>query len=533
MTRWKDPFPPTPQGFHDRVEQTLRGLEERDMKQLRYKKLTVALVAAILALLAVGAVALVAGNSRLKEELSHAGDADMAERVQDVRLSDAGEGFGMSVDEVIWEDTNLYISYTLSVPEDGNTYLVGLMRPTINGETVDYRQGLYFDDIFLGDVMAMGGDYPATHTLVLPVLADSRELALKDMKLGVRAAFFKSNRPLEYMPDFFDEGGMYERSDALVLWTGGIIQQRVFPDADTLYYWDEDDGVPQISLSFFKPVLEAMTAEDAKEKGYIDYTYDAGGYPGEYLTPAGLEATGIATLAAERGLELPLNQDMVSHDLYNGLAENTFRYDGMTVTVENFRMTHFRIEADIWMLPDEGVPGDDDDVDFDRFPLLCVSVNGQPMLSGARGGTETMAEGVLAYCEGYDYDGYVPLGNLERVELVACTYDNEAEDFIVDAVVAELTPILDETAAEEEAAELATREAAGNWQPGDEDIIVWATKNGTYYHLEEHCSGMHNAVHWHISNAVQEGKKPCPVCAGGKAAPAEWEEGEDISNFSN
>ena len=26
MKRWKDPFPPTPVGFHDRVEQTLSGL---------------------------------------------------------------------------------------------------------------------------------------------------------------------------------------------------------------------------------------------------------------------------------------------------------------------------------------------------------------------------------------------------------------------------------------------------------------------------------------------------------------------------
>ena len=67
-------------------------------------------------------------------------------------------------------------------------------------------------------------------------------------------------------------------------------------------------------------------------------------------------------------MSLPLNKDMVSHDLYNGLAENTFRYDGMTITVEKFRMTHFKIEARIWMLPDEGMPASDEDVDFSRFP---------------------------------------------------------------------------------------------------------------------------------------------------------------------
>ena len=147
---------------------------------------------------------------------------------------------------------------------------------------------------------------------------------------------------------------MYDTSEALTLWTGGIVQQRVFPTAETLYYWDEDDGVPLLSLDIFQPVLEAMTAEDAEAKGLVTVA-DSFGFSEKRLAPAGLDSTGIASLVAERELELPLSADMVSHDLYNGLEENTFRYDGMTITVENFRMTHFTIEADIWMLPDEGV----------------------------------------------------------------------------------------------------------------------------------------------------------------------------------
>ena len=531
MKRWKDPFPPTPQGFHDRVEQTLRGLEDTDMKtKRRYKKLTLALVAALIALLAVGAVAAVIGSNRLKQELTDAGATDMAGRVQDVHLVDSGDGFGFSIDEVVWEGQELYLSYTLAVPDDGNTYLVGLMEPRINGKGVDYRLSRYLDGSFDAMAMAMGGDYPVTHTFVLPVLADSRELELKDLKLDVRAAFFRTDRPFEYVPDFYEEGGMYDTSEALTLWTGGIVRQRVFPTADTLYYWDEDDGVPLLALDFFQPVLEAMTAEDAEAKGLVTVT-DSFGFSEKRLAPAGLDSTGIASLVAERSVALPLNADMVSHDQYNGLEENTFRYDGMTITVENFRMTHFTIEADIWMLPDEGVPENDDEVDFDRFPLLCVCVNGEPMLGSAWGGTDTMAEGVLAYREDCCYDGYVPLGNLEKVELAACTFDAEAEDIVVGDVVAQLTPVLDETAAEEEAAALVTREAAGHWQPGDPDILVWATKNGTYYHLDPECSGMRNAVQWHIANAVEAGKKPCPVCAGGESGPAQWEQGEDISKF--
>ncbi len=531
MKRWNDPFPPTPQAFHDRVEQTLRGLEDTDMKQNRhYRKLTIALVAALIALLAIGAVAAVIGSNRLKQDLTDAGANDLVGRVQDVHLVDAADGFGFSIDEVVWEGQELYLSYTLAVPDDGNTYLVGLMEPRINGKGVDYRLSCYLDGSF--DAMAMGGDYPVTHTFVLPVLADSRELELKDLKLDVRAAFFKTDRPFEYVPDFYEEGGMYDTSEAMTLWTGGIVRQRVFPTADTLYYWNEDDGVPLLSLDIFQPVLEAMTAEDAEAKGLVTVT-DSFGFSEKRLAPAGLDSTGIASLVAERSVALPLSADMVSHDLYNGLAENTFRYDGMTITVENFRMTHFTIEADIWMLPDEGVPENDGEVDFDRFPTLCVCVNGKPLLSAAWGGTDTMADGVLAYCEEYCYDGYVPLGNLEKVELVSCRFDDETGDCLVEDVIAKLTPVLDTTAAEEEAAALVTREAAGRWQPGDPDITVWATGKGTYYHLDPECSGMRNAVQWHIANAVEAGKKPCPVCAGGEPAPAQLEEGEDISCFEN
>ena len=85
MKRWKDPFPPTPEAFHNCVEQTLCGLEDTDMKHnRRYKRYTALLVAAILALLAIGAVAAVIGNNQLKRELSDAGVSDMAGRVREV-----------------------------------------------------------------------------------------------------------------------------------------------------------------------------------------------------------------------------------------------------------------------------------------------------------------------------------------------------------------------------------------------------------------------------------------------------------------
>lgn len=40
----------------------------------------------------------------------------------------------------------------------------------------------------------------------------------------------------------------------------------------------------------------------------------------------------------------------------------------------------------------------------------------------------------------------------------------------------------------------------------------WATKNGKYYHSDEHCSGMQNAVSGLVEEAQSKGKMRCPVC---------------------
>ena len=119
MKRWKDPFPQTPKGFHDRVEQTLGGLEERKMKHTNHK-LTVTLAAALIILAtAAAAMAVVLGNARFKRALTAGGADDVAALVQEVHVPAAGdgtEGFGLSIDEILWEDDLLYFSYTASVP---------------------------------------------------------------------------------------------------------------------------------------------------------------------------------------------------------------------------------------------------------------------------------------------------------------------------------------------------------------------------------------------------------------------------------
>jgi hypothetical protein len=44
---------------------------------------------------------------------------------------------------------------------------------------------------------------------------------------------------------------------------------------------------------------------------------------------------------------------------------------------------------------------------------------------------------------------------------------------------------------------------------------VFCTKDGTYYHVEDECSGMRNASKVTYAEARVTGKKRCPVCIGG------------------
>ena len=44
------------------------------------------------------------------------------------------------------------------------------------------------------------------------------------------------------------------------------------------------------------------------------------------------------------------------------------------------------------------------------------------------------------------------------------------------------------------------------------DVYVYATKGGTYYHTEEHCSGMTGASRVTLKSAIASGKPACPKC---------------------
>ena len=57
----------------------------------------------------------------------------------------------------------------------------------------------------------------------------------------------------------------------------------------------------------------------------------------------------------------------------------------------------------------------------------------------------------------------------------------------------------------------AATDAAGTSTSG---TVIYATKKGRYYHVNQTCSNMKNAQVYTLNQAKKEGKKPCPTCIG-------------------
>ena len=89
-----------------------------------------------------------------------------------------------------------------------------------------------------------------------------------------------------------------------------------------------------------------------------------------------------------------------------------------------------------------------------------------------------------------------------------------ADSKLTDAALAEALGV-DETwlVAADESDESGAQFLRVEETPTDE-VMVYMTENGSYYHLDEYCSGMQNAFAIPLGDAQRSGKEPCPVCVG-------------------
>ncbi len=545
MKRWKDPFPRTPKGFHDRVEQTLGGLEETNMRyEHDHRKLNVALIAVLIALLATTAVAVavVLGNARFKDALTDAGVDEVAELVQEVHApaTDKGDGFGLTIDEIIWEDDQLYFSYTASVPEDGNRYLLALYTPLLNGEPMTFfatgwEASAFFDDRFQ-TAIPMGGTQPNTCGQLLTFRVDPALRQRASNALLVRADFFKTDIGFTN-----NQSGFENRFK-------GVVPTVVLT-------FDESEAFGE-SFDSYAERLELS----AEETGVLHSIVDAAGGDG-ILTPEELSGVQGIERVTSREVRMALDPSKLEQVVYDGVEETEFEVNGCKLTVEDFHMTHLgasfqlRVTAPAGMNEEEGMrlassvafPGLMNEHGY-TWSLLRPDGDELALDQGWEGGAgyQPLPDGTASYGLSYDIDGIIPLEGLERVilmpyRIVYDENDNKTFDYLKDWAV-ELTPIrsqakgtaepvktlspegqvaFDRAMDGEVMTRLERRVAAANWREGDATVTVYATKKGSFYHVDIDCSGMRSAFPWAIEDAVKDGKRPCSDCVGGPNAPDE------------
>ena len=544
MKRWKDPFPQTPRGFHDRVEKTLGGLQDTDMRRNHnYRKLNIALIAGLIAILATTAVAVavVLGNARFKQALTDSGADEVAALVQEVHVpatGDEADGFGLSIDEIIWEDDQLNFSYTASVPEDGNRYMLALYTPLLGGEPMvfhatGWEASAFFDNRFQ-TVIPLGGAQPATCGQLLTFKVNPALRRRAANALFLRADFFKTDI------GFTDNQNGFESQFK------GVVPTVVLT-------FDESDRFGESFDSYAKR-LELSTEETEALRSIVDAAGEDG-----ILTPEELSGVEGIEYAARKEVHMAVDASKLAQTVYDGVAEREFEVNGCRLTVEDFHMTHLganfqlRVTAPAGMNEEEGMrlassvafPGQVNEHGY-TWSLLRPDSSELALDEGWEGGAgyQPMPDGTASYGLSYDIDGIIPLEGLEKVILMPCRLaydenDNKTFDYLKDWAV-ELTPILSQAqgtaepvqtlSPEEQAAfdrfmngEVMTRlerqVTAANWKAGDPTVTVYATEKGSFFHVDIDCSGMRSAFACAIEDAVKEGKLPCPDCVGGPNAP--------------
>ena len=364
MRCMKDPFPPTPEGFHRRVEATLRTLEERDMKK-HYNK-TILLVAALVAvLMSVTAVATVVGHSGFKQRLNDEGLPEVAELVQEAHRSAENadtEGFDFSIDEIIWEGIDLYISYTLSVPENGK-YLVAMSTPTLDSSKLIYDAKGWTTPKFIDpaddsapSVLLMGGSHRPTCNELWTFAVDPRLKDSADNRLMFRAVLYRTDKDYAGQSDWTD---MLDPPDSL------------------------SDNAP--------------------------------------------DAIGQAEYVAEREISMNLNATALPEVIYNDVAEHDFDVDGLHLHIDDFRMTHLGASID-YTVSLNGATGFDGILDADwRFGAPDGRPLGYSMGGTGGASMETQEDGNRVYHCSWRENAILPLKDLDQIIFAPVRYDEDGQ----------------------------------------------------------------------------------------------------------
>lgn len=461
MLRRTRPEPPL--GFDRRIDRELIRLQSgKEAEKMRRKIPLAALVAIIIAILtAFGAIAATVAGNLLKEMLNAGGAGDVAEKVQDVHAEQTGDGFGFTVEQCYWEGDTLCLSYTATVPEDGQMYLLGLEMPKLNEERL-HGAGCYIDDELSGYLMLMGGAHMTTKVGIRRMTAYANQVREAGNRLTVRACFMTPNRPVKWV-----NAEQYQR----------LLGEGEFTDLlpeDGIFYINSEEPEPVLGLAELKPVQERWLKQDEPER----------------LNAKSLEEIGLVTV--QKSFEIAVDVDDARYEgpVYRGLEDRTLQFEGFSVEVRQFELTHLNCTMRLTVTPDAGTDAAEIPTDFALY-----LPDGTPLISDGKGWTCFAWWNDSSCNVRCDGTGVMAIGGENSFLLTPMRYD-----VVTDACEPDM----------ENAVPIAPTEA----QFEDRPEAVWATSRGNYYHSDRYCMGMEGAEETTVESAEAAGKQPCPVCVG-------------------
>jgi len=371
-----DPFPQTPEGFHLRVENTLMRMEEEEMKYVRkYSLKALAVAAAIILTLAVTAVAAVQGGL-LKEVLKQEGADELAVQVQEVHAGTEKDGFSLTVDEVLWVYDEMYISYTVTVPDDGHTYIYGVNVPKLNGEEIFHTSGGYINDNGDADSMAyvIGGEFGNTDTQILSHLyLDPDGRASAGNELNIKAWFFQTDKELVGLANGAKIS--IRQKERVVEGKQGHKLQffSEIPENDIAYYWVKEwegstrgymmmNSWPDVNAVIERQVAEAQDVDDsffdAEPLNYSlvdNYWHTV--QEAERVDVERLASEGVIELLSALEADIQLDMAEAQGAVYTSVEQDTFEGDGYTLRISDFLLTNLGARVAVEVSFDKRVVG--------------------------------------------------------------------------------------------------------------------------------------------------------------------------------
>ena len=326
-----DFFPETPAGFHLRVEETLMGLEENDMKNVSvYSRRVIALaIAAMIFIFAATAVAVVQGNE-LRTQMNTSGGENLAAQVQDVHVMDGDGDFSFTIDEILWQGENMYFSYTVTVPDDGNTYLYSLDQLKLGEEPLWSGYGLNSE--FFVSMYAAGGEFGTEVTDVVRMYMKPELQDIPEKLFEIQCVFMQANRPIQKLDrDAYD--ALFTEPD----FEGN--ENQLMKSADTLYYTDvsiDGDPAPVLQLHGYPEIRSILDANN------------------ERLTPQDVETAGIARQVDRLKVSIPIQETGAGAAVFNDVSQRIYPMDGYTIEITKLNIDSFDAEFEAVIRKDEG-----------------------------------------------------------------------------------------------------------------------------------------------------------------------------------